>query len=668
MQHNGEVHLVPVYDPRIRNHGLDFCGIALCSQLNGDGNTFSGETWRLLCSGSYMDYLLKNGVDQDTQKRIYQTLLNPSKTMLPYPELTIMHGLKKKHVLRDSIISKINLCLKQQIHQMSHFQKIIGVAAGGSFAKFSIMSEKNISGHEMNPADASFYQMSLAKLQNLAAIGHYKAARILEYRRKVEENQQNSTETIASYLFRSTITEHCPLSLYGSGVFASGGAIASYCISHDLPSYQIKLLPLDLYTIGRNKQGDKIEKWECLVDDQTIKAGSVYKQPYPINGLVIPEGKEHLELTLRRPDSEGKFMYRSVMAKINKKTDCKEPVEITTDVRPGQGFAKVWINSQRQGVFSTQLDWRTMRAVKKPELLLEYIPNIAFIVSHEEYWTVAKYAIRRFLAADTDDTQDPIGIYKDVLYSMNKFRWEKNSNNIYRHIGPINNDGVSSGLLDASVLKKFQTALVNKWKQSSEGSIKNRLLRIGGWLYLFIPKEMQENVIMNLKMGTEKNFHLHVAGLTFHKEKHFSEFYKAFCKKTDPNAEWFRSLRNIVRFRDNALSDEILEEAQLSRILEYVIHNLRYYSPYNQRNKYNNCIEVLIYLLKRRRYDENFLAPESQNTLELKDLLQNIAQKHPTVKYRKIAEQTLVFLNKEATSENLAAILESTEDEDSDED
>lgn len=651
---NGTVHLIPLYDPTVRNHGLSFCGIGLCKQLISNPDDI-GSVWRLICNHAWFDTLLLKGLDDAVKRKLTLALLVAENSGLPYPNLDAMIGLCQKHTLRGGIKNKIISCLEQQKQRFRNARNILGVAVGGSFSKLPVLPPENEKFYDVCPSNSPFVKMSIEQLKRYASLGIYQAQRLLQYRLNLQIARHSDSWTIANFLFPDWERQK-KLFIYEADVFAKGASIAAYCIEEKIPSFRIKLLPLYLYTIGRNQRGDKEEKWECLVSESMLDAGETYHQIKPITGLSIPEGKEQLELTLRRPRQSGEPLYRSVVAKIPQKTEQKESVVVSANVKPGQGFARVNIVSERHNVFSTHLDWRSMKTVSKPMLRLEYIPNVAFIISDLGLWHSAQCAIRYFI-----DAWETLGELKGVdalLSSLRLWYWDKNSSNIYRHLGAINNDGMTTGLLNKSLLERFQKTLLDAWKQTSDTSLKNRLLRVAGWLYLFIPKEMQKEAEQRIRWGDEKAIHLHVAGLTFHRDEHFALFYQAFCERTDHKAEWFRALRNMVRFRDNALSDDVLSNDQMSEILAQITYSLENYSIYNQRNKYNNSIEVLIYLLKRRRYDENFLMAGDESTIRLGKILHAVIENHPTEKYRKIAKETLAFLNKEATSENLTAILE----------
>ena len=170
-----------------------------------------------------------------------------------------------------------------------------------------------------------------------------------------------------------------------SGEEASrGAAITAYAIDHCLPSYLETIIPIDIHYHGRDKKGDLVNAYKPLVKGKTVRAGEEYKSEEPVRELNIKQGETKLTLSLRRSEGNGKFLFRKVTAEIPKQTTRDEEVQIFAHLKPGQGFAKVFIDSVNEGIFSTKLDWRTMKDCDEPvPPPLAYLPDVSRIVQDE---------------------------------------------------------------------------------------------------------------------------------------------------------------------------------------------------------------------------------------------------------------------------------------------
>lgn len=163
--------------------------------------------------------------------------------------------------------------------------------------------------------------------------------------------------------------------------------------------------------------------------------------------------------------------------------------------------------------------------------------------------------------------------------------------------------------------------------------------------------------------------YLHIAGLTFHTERQLKIFYDCFCREDQHTREWFRSLRNIVRFRDSALSRKVLSEEQAKKILIAIVANLVQWQPEHKRSQLlNNCIEAFVYLLKRRRYDDHFLHPNDPLAEQISQALKRISEGHTMRKYRDYAQASLKFLSGKATHDTIKAVLEAVSPADGEDD
>lgn len=104
-----------------------------------------------------------------------------------------------------------------------------------------------------------------------------------------------------------------------------------------------------------------------------------------------------------------------------------------------------------------------------------------------------------------------------------------------------------------------------------------------------------------------------------------------------------------------------MPDQRLENIIKGVYNSLS--KEINKRNferKFDNCILSLLYLLKRRRYDNNFLAPESELAIKIDTTLNDlITKKRRQLSNRQftIVSITLKFFRKEASYSDLQGIM-----------
>jgi hypothetical protein len=145
-----------------------------------------------------------------------------------------------------------------------------------------------------------------------------------------------------------------------------GAALAAAAIAHGLPCYRETLLPLDLCVRGTDEYGDPVLRWKELVVVGSVEAGRIWRSPTPVTGLRIEKGQDRLSLPLRRV-LRGKPVFRQVSTELSTVATRDESVRVEREVKPGQGFARVRVESVTPGVFAARLDWHTMKECDEPK-------------------------------------------------------------------------------------------------------------------------------------------------------------------------------------------------------------------------------------------------------------------------------------------------------------
>ena len=159
---------MPVYDPMITGQGLGFCGLSLCKSMLPEGQENDSVVWKNLCNSSWFHskYSLEVMPERRVQNRLRDLLLYPSEAEIPYKELPIMSGLNIQQNAKSSLKERINHAITRQKGQITNFQQVLGIAAGGSFASIQIHSLINESGIAFS-SDHPYMKMSLEKLKNM---------------------------------------------------------------------------------------------------------------------------------------------------------------------------------------------------------------------------------------------------------------------------------------------------------------------------------------------------------------------------------------------------------------------------------------------------------------------------------------------------------------------
>ena len=393
-----------------------------------------------------------------------------------------------------------------------------------------------------------------------------------------------------AFLLGQLSTRVAPTEAYGFA--AQGASIAAHRIANDLPCYREKLIPVDIYALGKDELGDPKVTYQPLIDAQTVDAGQIYCPRNPVTGISIRQGARELPLILRRPTAAG-IAFRKVVARVDPPIGQNEPVRIEAAVRPGQGYAKVSIRSESSDVFSASLNWRDMEACKEPTVPpLAYLPGVMVVEPHREMWNSAESAIRKFLAlskySDVDATHASLKWVNqatgkvqlaDKLDSLFGRRNNKEPYNPFRFYGAfpssLSIDRTLNPKVSAEFGKALATALVEKTQPLSAVQ-RNRLMRAASWMYLNAPLGVLSSVRSRFKQTTAARLRegweptrphandLAVAGMCWKNPSDLMLLFEAIGywlpqpeTQAKPN-NWLRSLQNVLKLREHALADQAL--------------------------------------------------------------------------------------------------------------
>ncbi len=483
--------------------------------------------------------------------------------------------------------------------------------------------------------------------------------------------------------FVASAFQDIEFSILGGTEASIGAALTAYAIEQKLPSYRETIIPIDIHYHGRNENGDFVNCYKPLVEGTTVGAGDEYRSKEPITGLRIKQGENNLKLTLRRSSgiAAGEYNYRKVSAVIPQQTQKDEEVEIKVNLLPGQGFAKVYIDSVNEGIFNTLLNWRSMEECDEPEPPpLAYLPEVSRVVQDEYIWQIAESYIEDAIRAlkfgsDITEAMQELRVRGKfnqwpMADSYDEFRGRTPMGDIFRHYGVCPSNGDFRAVSDSELLEELAAESAKVFVSSDiNRDQKNKIQQTISWMYLACPPVILHSARKNLKQrkAQTQKVDLDTIGLCWNESDDIKLFFKAFEERLLQGIQgvnnWLRACRNIVRFRDAALQLENIPEKNLENIISRILRILRgQIEERNFQRIFDNCILTCLYLLKRRRYDNEFLSVDSYNYDELDfilTMLQKDYSRSLSDRRSSIVQVTQKFLRKQANIKDLdSSVLE----------
>ncbi|MEI6892168.1 MAG: hypothetical protein V5783_08360 [Pontiella sp.] len=433
----------------------------------------------------------------------------------------------------------------------------------------------------------------------------------------------------------------------------NGAKLVAHQLQQGLPTYRDRIAPIVIYYMGHDEYWDPLISKKTLIEGLTVEAGQVATTEEPITEFYIPAGQDTLTLILGREFGK-KLENRQISANLREKVESNENVVITAEVRPGQGFATALVRSVRSGFFETKLNWRTMEEGPPPKTpKYAWPPGVANI--HSTVTTGGLSDFRR--------VAELLGDYcpkRDLPYTIVNFRedirqWtlQDSAKKAYQYDGKIASTDSFNRFVIPDVLKELSDNLGDAIELSPKNE---QLIRLAGWMYEACPQSAIDAAVKRIKRGSEMSCDLEVAGKAFIKKEHIQIFVDMFAAKIrtlkkdyelDSNNNWVRAFRDMIRFRVDPLRCEYISGTQINTIEKYVI-GLMYYQSTRRGPKYNNCLYIAPHLLKRRRFDDSFLALGSKRWDEWMEMFE-YASRVGMSRQKDMAKSMLKVLKAEAT-------------------
>ena len=486
---------------------------------------------------------------------------------------------------------------------------------------------------------------------------------------------------------------------------SAGAALAMVSKENGTPTWFENLETIHLFFKDKNKLGDPIPGWEPLLPGKQMDAGRDYLSEKPIDKFSIPAGRNTITLTLQHTHEGGHDYRRSTTAQSQV---CKDvtPILITVQAKPGQGFAVVSVKSKTPGLFAGKLDWRKMEVCKKPEIKYSYTPT-AKLVPVEVLWNgaldlieVASYRLR---TGRIDD--DLVKTLRRINTCLNRCthsgaavpdKWKVVGAEKGAHIyyAPVSIEGRAPTqeckealshlheLLEENVINAIPSG--GPVSKKAMKKAKNAASRLMAWNYHGCPDCVKDAAIEKLLADEKLSvLDLHVLGLAISGREEIQAFMDRLARdlpKIEKANNWLRAFRNLVRLNEHALRD--VDDATVYDIIKDVLRRLELAIDKTSSSIAANCLEAMLYVLKRRRYSGGFMAKDSDEALELLRLvngdeevdMSNPGYSEKTLSFLSVNNRNFVgilikFLYEDATDTDIekSANLGNSEEEDDDE-
>ena len=411
------------------------------------------------------------------------------------------------------------------------------------------------------------------------------------------------------------------------GTLALGAGDLTSRIRSGIPAY---LDTLPRIRIAALRLGEPA--WIELLDqkDQWVEGGKTWQRIPNLPGVEIPRGSDTLKVALNHEEFES---VRNVTAHLPHQVSRNTSVSLAVTMEPAQGNARVEVVPAESKLFGRSrvyVEWDRMKdtGCTPEDYLLYHVPRILPPLhprlASRERWNAARWWVSSAVTSIREGRAPNV----DVLKKLNHELRNRESNFRDRKTGSLEASAFSdSGVNhlgdvpgDLAALIEFLVAQLPAGRPRTTHD--KYVVRVLGYTatdderLLAYLRDVVET--QGPKMGDAI---ANACGWCFRDESDIAQFatsiYAAFQVERDIKQYFIRAFAQMLRFRASATRQIESELAiQLVYAFQCIFEEER--RSRNGNYRFRESCRSIGYLLRRRAYDNNFLAPDSELAIQVK--------------------------------------------------
>lgn len=397
-------------------------------------------------------------------------------------------------------------------------------------------------------------------------------------------------------------------------ILANGAALYSARIPDECPTYLDTLPRIQLGTYVTGKPG-----WLSLLNDNDtyVDGGKVWQRPKPVQGLRALSGSDKLEVTLWHDE------YNTAR-RINTDYPTKLPRDVSilldVSVEPAQGNARVEVIPDDPALFGSRrvfMEWRKMEVLPEPpeEWLLSNLPtlfpDLLKRAASPFQWDLAKREIEKYLSLKQPSQAHLSKVIERLRQKDSNVRTGANEESSQT---AVSSDG-HAGSDRSQPLDDFVRLAVGKLLAARRDPNPD-LIRALAYTATGNP-QFQDFLAQRIREpGTLlEQQELAACGWCLRGPTHIAAFAGKLlgCLQRDLNGRnwWLKAFGEILRYREDATRD--IESARCEELTRYFLKILENQIRVgNAQFLFRNSCLCIVYLLRRRAFDDDYLRPGSR--------------------------------------------------------
>ncbi len=402
------------------------------------------------------------------------------------------------------------------------------------------------------------------------------------------------------------------------GLLARGACRFAQRLDAKMPTYLDTLPRLEMVI---SEGGEP--KWIDLLDPEQkwVDGGRLWKRPERIQNLSIAACSVDLKLAVAHEEFDS---MREVVTGLPTTSETAEKVSLSVEIFPAQGKARIELHPDRAEFFNDErvfVDWRRMnefitddgkRATKQAYLdgLDRIFPQLLPRVSSATKSLAAKYAMNNLM-----ETMRNGSAPKSVNQALGNARGllrEKDQKMYPQDATAFDSEGKCVGRFS---LDDFMEVAWPYYEKHNPTEFVRALA------YTHVDHQAyHEHILSQIKSHYVMDDFVVAAGKCFRDAEHVAVFVQALFAVHSTSRltqTWWKATSEMLRFRGNATKLVSSEDClKLMQLAGEVFKRER--KRGSGKELFRLVCLVIVYTLRRRAYDDSFLAPESELAIWIK--------------------------------------------------
>jgi hypothetical protein len=409
--------------------------------------------------------------------------------------------------------------------------------------------------------------------------------------------------------------EHLKDQLHCDKVYREGIDTAEHLISRgcgifgtralaEIPTYFDQLPSLEL--VVQDSENEDI-KTDVLIEGTEWPGNEEFSLKEALTGYFIDKDNSFCEFFLQM---EGEDKLRELKQHFAVKLDERADIKLYPSMRPAQGMAQVEVRNSEIFQEPVLLDWEKMEESEKTIQILRdsiersFPPYFPGVKANNWKWEDVKWNI----AAYAHDGRD---LSKGCLNTMGGIGMDHDDDT---GLGRINVFGCDPDYAiatraDQNLVTDFFDELLSDYRSMINY---NDTIRAIAWTYNSKKfKEVRTNLVNLLNNGTKlKTQEQTACANLFCTSKEYQAYFSRVLKEFDIHSTtsmngYVNCLKKMLSYRNDVLS--YIDSEDCCLMLEYLLDLLISGFNNSQEIIFNNALITMLFMLKRRRYDRQFI-------------------------------------------------------------